>query len=186
MADWQHTYCKVGLDSEDRRFGAAGESLARAVGLRMWNNRQKLKVSSRESTMESGAKGKRAGGEGEEVIRSAPFALLQFRLSSAGQKSGRVVSQPDRLECASGTFSTPPPSPRDAKGGSHKSEVQGRVQVAKSLPPVENRARSEISGFHPLHGRNSKRERRGGAFSRTKEEEEEDISLMRRNFRGGV
>ena len=90
--------------------------------------------------MESGAKG-RARGRRKGSNPSLPLlspSLLQFRLSSLCQAEIRSCGfTAPGLECASGTFSTPPPSlpptpgpGRDAEVGSHKSERGSRPRAA--------------------------------------------------------
>ena len=131
----------------------------RSVGLRMWSNRCKFHHANQPWRVER--KGRRARGRRKGSNPSLPLLSPSFNSDfplSARQKSGRVVSRPPGLECASGTFSTPPPSRplpgRDAEVRSHKSErarlkAEGCRLPNRCLDPVENRARSEISGFHP-------------------------------------
>ena len=131
--------------------------------------------------MESGAKGRAREEAGEkEVIRPAPFALLQFRLSSLCQAEIRSCgfTAPRFRMCVRYVLhstSLSQAGTRRAKGGSHKSGRGSRPRAAgcQIAASILSKTEHGLKYRASIHSTAAIQNGRGGAFSRTKEEEEE-------------
>ena len=128
----------------------------RSVGLRMWSNRCKFHHANQPWRVER--KGGQEAGEKEVIRPSRSFRppSIQTFLSLPGRNQVVWFHGPRFRMCVRYVLHSTslPPTPRQGRGG-RLAQKRARLKAEgcrlpnRCLDPVENRARSEIPGFHP-------------------------------------